>query len=200
MKDSDLLVQAHDLREEAAALLYEAGLFSVIRRTGPTYVIGSFDLDLMTWPDLDLNVELPHDHDVAVFFAVGKEIATAFETARMAFSNWYIRREPFDVGLYWNIRLRYAERWWKIDLWGYGELKNQSMLRDAAALQAQLRAADRTAVLRIKYEVCQRPEYGSSVHSVDIYDAVRRDGVTTVAEFDRWYTNRAAQAQDKRTA
>lgn len=53
-------------------------------------------------------------------------------------------------------------------------------------LRSRLGHADRLAILRIKNDVCRRPEYRKQVRSIDIYTAVLEQGVRTVEEFDRW--------------
>jgi hypothetical protein len=155
-------------------------------------VIGSYALDLMTWPDLDVSVELPHEHDVPAFFDVGRAIARSFVAIRMSFSNQFIRPDvPFDHGLYWGIRLSYDEREWKLDLWGYGPDAYRAHLAEFGALRVRLAGADRLAILRVKNAVCRRPAYRRDVSSMDVYAAVADHGVRTVEQFDAWCAARA---------
>ena len=58
MTDEEVLKQAHDLHAEAHRLLYDEGLFHLIGSVGPARVTGSYALDLMTWADLDINLQL----------------------------------------------------------------------------------------------------------------------------------------------
>lgn len=186
MTDKDLVEKARALREEAYTLLYQEGLFSLVQSVGPATVRGSVALDLMTWPDIDLSVQLPHETDISTFFELGKEIATNFQVVKMSFSNQFIRPDvPFDYGLYWGIRLLYAKIW-KIDLWGHGEDAYNTDVRAFNELAQQLKEVDRITVLRIKDEVCKRPEYRVEISSMDIYEAVAHYKVQTVKEFDEW--------------
>jgi hypothetical protein len=64
-------------------------------------MIGSHALDLMTWRDLDVSLQLPDEHDVPAFFDVGRAIARSFVAIRMSFSYQFIRPHvSFDHGLY----------------------------------------------------------------------------------------------------
>ena len=196
MTDEELLKQASDLRAEANRLLYDEGLFRLINSVGPACVIGSFALDLMTWPDIDISVQLPHEKDIATFFDLGREIAPRFQATRMSFSNMFIRPDvPFEYGLYWGMRLLYGGRTWKIDLWGYGEEAYQANFEAFEKLRGQLQDADRMAILRIKNEVCQRAEYRSEILSIDVYEAVAQHRVHTIEEFDEWLLRRAVRAK-----
>ena len=187
MTDRELLRQAKNLRTEAHRLLYGEGLLALIGSTGETRVIGSFSLDLMTWPDIDISVELPHEKDVTAFFELGQEIASKFTVAKMSFSNHFIRQDvPFDHGLYWGIRLLHEGRIWKIDLWGYGSNMYESHMKDFDQLKSQLQDGDRMAILRIKNEVCRRPEYRGEITAMNIYRAVSQHKVRTIEEFDKW--------------
>ncbi len=179
--------QAYVLRMGAHRLLYDEGLLDLISSVGPTCVIGSFTLDLMTWPDIDISFEIPHEKDISTFFNLGGEIIKRFNIAKMTYSNQFIRTDvPFDHGLYWGIRLLHESRTWKIDLWGYGSEAYQRHMKDFDHLRNQPQNADRIAILRIKNEVCHRPEYRGKITSFGIYEAVSKHNIKTVEEFDEW--------------
>jgi hypothetical protein len=195
--DTELQAQAGALRADADRLLDEEGLLAAVAVVGPAVVIGSYALDLMTWPDVDMSVRLPHERDVAAFFDVGRAIATRFAATRMSFANQFLRTEQqFDHGLYWGIRLLRGGREWKVDLWGYGPAAYRAHLVESEALRARLAAADRLAILRVKDAVCRRPAYRHDVTSMDVYAAVAEHGVRSVEEFDAWWAGRATSAAD----
>ena len=184
--DAELLAQAAMLRDEATELLNECGLLSFISSHGRTRVIGSYDLDLMTWRDLDISVRLPDERDVATFFRVGSSIVDHFETIRASYSNMFLREDGvFKSGLYWGIRLLHREQTWKVDLWGFGEDEYAEKMGAFENLRRSVGSADRTAVLRVKDVVCRWEQYRSGVYSTHVYDAVA-GGVTTVDEFRNW--------------
>lgn len=76
MTEQEILEQARKLHRDAYRLLFEEGPHDIVSAVGPTAAIGSFALDLMTWPDLDITLQLPHEHDVGTFFELGRAIAT----------------------------------------------------------------------------------------------------------------------------
>lgn len=106
LAEKKLLTLASRLRTEAHRLLYEQGLLELISSVGQARVIGSFSLNLMVWPDVDISIELPDEKDIPTFFNLGQKIAKRFKVANMLYSNQFIRTDvPFDHGLYWGIRL-----------------------------------------------------------------------------------------------
>ena len=188
MKDKEIIKHSRHLRQEASELLNKEGLLSILNAFGTTQVIGSYSLDTMTWPDIDISMNLPDEQNVERFFELGKRIATKFQITKMSYSNHFIRNFPgFDHGLYWGIQLRYAEREWKLDLWGYGATDYQKHIAESDALHQRLQQADRTAILRIKHVICQNPDYRGNVYnSMAIYRAVLEDKVESVDEFKAW--------------
>jgi len=185
--DEQLLEQAAALRGEADDLLHQEGLLALLQSYGPAAVIGSYTLDLMTWPDLDLSVRLPDALDVSTFFAIGNRIVTTFHVAKMSYSNHFVRTDvPFDRGLFWGIRLLYRGRTWKLDLWGYGEEGYRASGERFERLRKRLEQADRMAILRIKDVMCREENYRLEVSSLQIYEAVLEDGVKTVEGFRSW--------------
>ena len=188
MRDKEIVKHSRLLHQEASDLLNKEGLLPILRSFGATRVIGSYALAMMTWPDIDISMKLPNDQNVDLFFEIAKKIATKFQITKMSYSNHFIRNFPgFDHGLYWGIRLCYAEREWKIDLWGYSDADYQTHIAEFDALHRQLQRADRTAILRIKHVICQHPDYRGNVYnSMAIYRAVLEDEVESVDEFKAW--------------
>ena len=198
--DDELLAQAVELREEADSLLCEKGLQDIVQSAGPACVTGSYSLNLMTWRDLDISVQLQHEIDVSGFFDIGHKIADKFRVVKMTFSNQFIRPDvPFDRGLYWGIRVFHLDGEWHIDLWGFGKDDYQRGLRDFNQLSEQLKEADRLAILRIKDEVCQRPGYRYNFGSLDIYDAVSKHHIKTIKDFDEWLITKGKKPMSETT-
>jgi hypothetical protein len=188
--DKELLKQAEKLKKKAYNLLYNKGLFDLISSVGTTQIIGSFTLDLMTWPDIDISVTLPHEKDVSTFFELGKMITEQFNAAKMSFSNMFIRTDqPYDHGLYWGAYLPHESQRWKIDIWGYGEKAFQSNMKDFEKIRNFLDTSHRLTILRIKNDVCHLPEYRGIITALDIYNAVGKHKIKTTDEFLKWHKN-----------
>ena len=59
MIDKEIVKHSRLLRQEASELLNKEGLLSMLNAFGTTQVIGSYTLDTMTWPDIDISMNLP---------------------------------------------------------------------------------------------------------------------------------------------
>ncbi len=188
VSDKEIVEYSRQLRREATALLDKEGLLSMLKAVGTTQVIGSYASDTMTWPDIDISMNLPQAQNVELFFELARRIATKFEITEMSYLNHYIRNLPeSNYGLYWGIQLRYAGTEWKVDLWGYNDPDYQTRIAEANELFHKLQQADRLAILRIKYVICQQPEYPGNVYnSMAIYRAVLEDKVESVDGFNAW--------------
>ena len=57
MNDKEIVAHSRLLRQEANQLLYRDGLLLMLKLRCPIQVIGSYTLDTMTWPDLDISIE-----------------------------------------------------------------------------------------------------------------------------------------------
>jgi len=188
MSDKEIAKHSKLLHQEASELLDKEGLLPMLRSFGTTRVIGSYTLDTMTWPDIDISMNLRNEKNTELFFEIGKRIGTKFQITKMSYSNHYIRGFPgYDHGLYWGTQLRYRGREWKIDLWGYNDTDYQKHIAEFETLRCQLQDADRGAILRIKHVICQHPDYrGNTYNSMAIYRAVLADKVESVNEFITW--------------
>lgn len=182
--DAELLEQAQSLYAEAQALLLQDGLLTVIQRFGPTFISGSAALNLMVRRDIDIYVRLPHDLDVATFFAIGAAITHQFQVFKASYSNHFIRNFPgFDHGLYWGIRLGCQGQRWKLDLWGHGAGHFDEHCAQLEQLQEALKTVDQVTVLRIKDAFRDGDGYRDGVTGYNIYTAVLTANVRTAEQF-----------------
>jgi hypothetical protein len=188
MTDEEIVRHSKRLHQEASELLDKEGLLPMLKSFGTTRVIGSYTLDTMTWPDIDISMNLPKEQNIELFFEIAKRIATKFEITKVSYSNHFIRGFPgYDHGLYSGIQLRYNGREWKIDLWGYDDTDYHTHMAEFDTLYRQLQQADQLAILRIKHIICQHSDYrGNIYNSMAIYRAVLEDKVETVDEFNAW--------------
>jgi hypothetical protein len=115
------LDHARRLREEADALLFGRGIEALLKRYGDVIYAGSYALDLMAWPDIDLNLVVSKGKD---FASIAAKLASEFiqwkEAVRVKFErNLHLRFPDLPVGLYLGVKLDIGD-WkipWKLDIW-----------------------------------------------------------------------------------
>lgn len=182
------------LRREALYLLRAKGLLELLQETlgSAPILVGSVDLDLMTWPDIDVWLPLePANKGRFVNLApeLYRHLADAdIIVVRMSFNDEYLRPgNPYGAGLYWGFNLlpgSAANHAWKLDVWAYDPSTFQAKVAQYQRLKADLAAADRDLILRIKDAVCRRSEYRKTLFSSDVYAFALARAGTTEAEFD----------------
>jgi hypothetical protein len=182
----EALELADRLHCEAARIIYGCGLDAILRSYGKVFYTGSYYLELMAWPDIDIHMVLePDPLSLDAFFEMGRKIAKLEGVFSVKFAN-HIRRPVAGLpqGFYWGVRLD-TGGWkmpWKIDIWATEEhdfAANQALMeRIGGALDAE----KRELIIRIKRSLLT-PEGRTPVLSgYHIYEAVLFKGLATEAE------------------
>lgn len=178
---------ADKLRKEADEILHGGrGIDRVLRSFGRVHYTGSYALDLMAWPDIDITMVLdgePYSFDA--FFKMGRQLAQVDGVDKIEFwnsLNWDVHNLP--KGLYWGVRLN-AGDWdvpWKIDVWAASEKEfkaNQALMK---RLKAELTDEARGLIVEIKHSLITpegRTPQGSGYY---IYEAVLCKGLRTAKD------------------
>jgi hypothetical protein len=171
------------LRGEADELLARTRIIELLSEYGRPHLSGSYSLQLMTWRDLDIYLELDTP-DAVHFLELGARIGQALRPRKLSFTD-HLNFPSTEVlsGLYWGIRTDELSRGgWKIDLWGVPPEVCAERLAHCDAIARKLTPRIRAAILQIKGDVCRLPCYRDSVTSQDIYDAAFA-GVDSTAGF-----------------
>jgi hypothetical protein len=177
---------ASSLRAEADALMARTGILDLMAEYGRAHVSGSYSLGLMTWRDLDIYLEMSPP-DLGRFLDLGARIGQALRPRKLSFTD-HLNYPSTEVlrGLYWGIKTDELSRGgWKIDLWGVTPDVCAERLAHCRAIEGRVTPQVRSAILRIKSEVCHLPGYRDSFTSQDVYDAAFA-GAETVAGFWRY--------------
>jgi hypothetical protein len=118
--------RSEQLRREALELIETSGIAAVLERHfGSMVVVGSVDIDLMTWPDVDIQVPAEREAK-AEFVAALAPLQSAIEASghcliRAVFNDeWALPRGEYGSGYYWGLRIQSGTGDpWKIDIWGW---------------------------------------------------------------------------------
>lgn len=176
------------LTGEADTILHEHGLLTALGKYGSPVVVGSHALGLMVRRDLDINLDC-NEITVAGAFQLGQEIAQCLKSPRMQYLNEFYRRTPnLPTGLYWGVHtgaLNLPDVW-NLDIWALEAQEMELQQRGPDDLKSRITSDNRPAILAIKHQFCQHPQYGRIFNGMDVYRAVLNDGVETVDGFSRW--------------
>jgi hypothetical protein len=166
----------------------DLALDDVLGALGEPHLVGSAALGLMVWPDLDMTV-VCDALDVATLYLAAVELVIHPRVRQLMFRNdsgpWNSDPATYPDGIYWGIDYRTERRTWTIDIWFVADADRQPDLRHVRELRPRLTPPARRAILNIKRAWVERPEYGRSVTSFDIYTAVLDQGIRTPDELER---------------
>ncbi len=182
---AELLVeQNRRLKEEADKMLHQNRLLEILGAFGKPYVSGSYALDLMTWRDLDIYLEADLISGQR-FFQLGGELSTALSPLRMHFRNERTAKtDGLPDGLYWGIYLGDERQGaWKIDVWAVCAKELDRLIKYCEAIREQLDDTSSGAILSIKSQCWQDPEYRRVYSSAHIYEAVLKGRVRNLQGF-----------------
>ena len=178
---------ADKLHAEADEILHGGRrVDGILRGYGKVHYTGSYALDLMAWPDIDITMVLDGDpYSFETFFAMGRELAQVEGVDKIEYWNslkWDVHNLP--KGLYWGVRLD-TGNWpvpWKIDVWATNDTeftRNQELMK---RLSGELTPEARKLIVEIKHSVLTpegRTPQGSGYY---IYEAVLFKGLRTPRE------------------
>ncbi len=110
----DPIERAFRIRQEADFIIREVGLYDILSPYGRIVLTGSYFLDVMIYPDIDLfipKVSIPQ------LFQIGGQLAGSEMVCEVVFQKSRIANLP--GGLYLKPRIEYGDwgRPWKIDIW-----------------------------------------------------------------------------------
>ena len=178
------------LRSEADKL-FASGLQTILEDYGVVHVIGSYELHLMVWRDLDIHI-VQTDLDREKFFELGGRISALLNPPRMHYRDETIAAtRGLPRGLYWGVYLGDERKGaWKIDIWTTGPEGYEAVRAHGERIQERLTDANRTVILQIKSACWRHPQYRREFSSGDIYNAVLDSGVVDADGFWKFLKNR----------
>lgn len=201
--DDELLAAQRRLQDDATAAVADLGLDTALPALGDPVRTGSSALGLMVRRDIDVTVAC-RGLDDATKAAVA-ELGTRLglhERVRTALyrddtGRWNTDPDLPD-GVYLRVEYRAPDdQDWTFDLWFVDEPGRMPDLAHLETMPPRLTTEARVAILRIKQEWDLKPEYGKSVHGIDVYNAVLDNGVGTPEEFERHWRERSGEQPER---
>ena len=176
-----------DLCKEADLLLHGHGLLDILREYGEPHVIGSSTMDLMTWPDLDIDV-IPDNMTIEKLHRLTCTLLERFSPL------WYEGKEEVnDEGKtvwFQGLETEITGTRWNIDIWFFDRGTVEKAEAYCAGIREAVRKnpAYREAILHLKRELLARGLYSfEKYHSTDVYRAVLDCGITDIGTFLQTY-------------
>ncbi len=169
--------------EQVNHILYDFGLWNELNTYGKPYLIGSVQMNLMAWNDLDIDVE-NDAMSLEKLHRLTKYILDNFNPT------WYEAKEEINEqgNKVWfqGFEFYLENELWNVDIWFFDKESIERAEKYCDDISAKVRENEefRTAIIGIKQELIKRNLYAFDKYtSVDVYDAVLNKGVLHIDDF-----------------
>ena len=174
------------LKQEADEVLALIGLNELVASIGPLMSTGSYFMDLMMYPDIDVNLPLTTPDKL---LGVGVDLSKLACVKKLR----YLRGGEGDLrdSFYLKPEISYGNwgRLWKVDIWSHPAPFLEKSHAEMTDLKSRMTAAHRTLILDTKYRLLT-PEGRTPMYSgIFIYRAVINHGMTQQTEIETYLTD-----------
>lgn len=191
-----LLEESREVKAQADRLIAASGILDIVGIYGDVKIGGSYALDTMLRPDIDIFV-IAEKHDYAKVLEVQRRLMETKFFRELDFVNWVEFEDPevMDVHEY------YFQPWtpfegvlWKLDISLFTpEYDRSAELTDRfkRLLDAEPDNAKRIAILTIKEAMREGKKYRVGVEGKLIYQAVLDHGILNPADFEEFLRSKS---------
>lgn len=185
-------IEIADCLQKAGTELITGGLDEILQGYGSVCYAGSYYLNLMAWPDLDIYLPLdPSMEYLTRFIDLGPRLASVCQLISLHFKD-HVRypTEQLPHGLYWGIRVEQNVRLrWKLDIWALQPNIIKAHQNELNRLKNKLTPELRALILELK-QALLTPEGRTPILSgYPIYCAVLDHGIYSIDEVKEYLKN-----------
>lgn len=168
MSEEEILTYSKKMRGQASALLESTNVEAILKQYGTVNIIGSYPLDLMWDPDIDIVVKADDIYTSAVNAL--NDIITRNLFQKVEFGDFVtFSREGRPKGYILVLKKEFEGLKWEIEVWFLDTTETQVSITNT--IRDALTKASKEVILKKKYE---RSINGKSKHelsSMEIYKA-----------------------------
>lgn len=169
--------------EQANRILYDLGLLNELNTYGKSHLIGSVKMNLMTWNDLDIDVE-NDSMSLEKLHQLTNYILNNFNPT------WYEAKEEINEAgntvWFHGFEFYLDNELWNVDIWFLDKDSIEKAKKYCDDISAKVKENEklRTAIIDIKQELIKRNLYSFDKYtSMDVYDAVLNNGIKSTDDF-----------------
>jgi len=186
----DPIERSSRLREEADFILAELNLYEILSPYGRIVPTGSYFLDLMMYPDIDLYISKV---SISQLFTIGAQLALSEPVFQVVFEK---SRDPLlPGGLYLKPRIDYGDwgRFWKVDIWSLEESVIDEKMKELSRFKQMMTRHLREQILIYKYSVLTYRNRTPMYSGYFIYKAFIDEGLSNFAEVTQYLIDNGIQ-------
>jgi hypothetical protein len=188
------LERAAKLRQEANVVLGLIRLYDILRLYGEVFPTGSFFLDVMAYPDIDLYLT---KINLEQMFHIGAKLARCDLVIQVVFEK---TDDPINLpnGLYLKPRIKYGDwgRPWKIDIWSLDEMIIQEKMAEMRQFQTKMTPELRNQIIAYKLSVLTFQNRTPAYSGYFIYKAFLDEGLTDFESVTQYLLSHGIQVEN----
>ena len=180
------------LRREADFILKETGLLAILSRRGKVTFTGSYFLDVMVYPDVDLWMPKVSQEEI---FHMAAEIAVSPLVQQVVFEK---SNEPsLPGGLYLKARVDYGDwgRPWKIDIWSIEQALLEKKMGEMEHFQRKLTSELRRQIILFKDSLITSEGRTPMYSGYFTYKAFLDEGLSDPMEVTKYLVEQGIQVE-----
>ena len=173
------------IRRNADRILYKYGLLDMLRAIGTPHIVGSYQMDMMAWNDLDIDIE-NDKMSLSKLYRLTGQILEAFRPS------WYEAKEertPEGKTVWFQgFEAMIGGELWNVDLWFFDRETIAAAEQYCSRIASAASAVQREQIVAIKRGLLERELYAyDKFRSMDVYRAVLEEHIQNTDEFLKRY-------------
>jgi hypothetical protein len=189
------LERAIKLRQEANVVLGLIRLYDILRLYGKVFPTGSFFLDVMTYPDIDLYITKVN---LEQLFHIGAKLGRCNLVTQVVFEK---SDDPVNMpnGLYLKPRVNYGDwgRPWKIDIWSLDEQVIMEKMAFMRHFQSKMTVELREQIINYKMSVMTSQNRTPPYSGYFVYKAFLDEGLMDFEDVTQYLLSHGIQIQSQ---
>ena len=180
MVSDDVVIYSEEIKREAEEILKNTELIDMLAVFGIPHVVGSYAMDLMYHPDIDIVVET--DDSRTASMGALKALVEKGEFEKIEYGNFVkFPRANRPEGYILVLKTTRGEVRWEIEVWFLPDATKEE--NDVSRIRALLTPESKRIILEFKQQVQEKNISKHKVSSSDIYHAVFENNVTNFEIF-----------------
>ena len=180
------------LRQEADVVAEEIGLWRILSSYGRVVPTGSYFLDTMAYPDVDLYMSKV---SLAQLFEIGAQLAES----DLVFEVVCAKSKLADLpgGLYVKPRVEYGDwgRPWKIDIWSIGDALIDEKMACMYHFRDEMTESLREQIIRYKVSILNSGHRTPVFSGYFVYEAFIDEGLTDFGQVTRYLVDNGIEME-----
>lgn len=180
------------LRREADLIMQEIGLLGILSKYGRVVPTGSYFLDVMIYPDIDLYLSKV---SIEELFQIAGQLAVSEMVRVIVFEKSADPRLP--SGLYLKARVAYGDwgRPWKIDIWSLDGSVIDDLIRDMEGFKEKMTPEIREQIINYKASIITAKHRMPMYSGYFIYRAFIDEGMSDPLQVTQYLVENGIQME-----